>query len=63
MAANHHLHSRRAGIDVEFGEIVNDVKEYVADPDQFGLSKSRGPRLRIIIALDRNQRRHGREVV
>jgi hypothetical protein len=61
MTGNDDTNPRGAGVDIELREIVDDVDEYVAYPDQLGLTQARRPRLRIIIASDGNQRSHGGE--
>jgi len=63
MTGHDHAHPRGAGLDVEFREIVNDIDEDAAHPDQLRLAQARRPRLRVVVASDRNQGRHGGEFI
>jgi hypothetical protein len=58
-----HAHARGPWIDVEFGEIVNHVDEYVAHSDQFGVPQALGPGRGIIVAPDCDEGSHGGQVI
>ena len=57
MTGDNDADSGGTGVDIEFREIMDHVDEYVTHSDQLRLPEARGPRSRIVVASDGNQRR------
>ena len=63
VARHNHLHTCGMRLDVELRKIVDDVDERASDSNHLSFRQMGCPRLRVIIASDGNERRHGGKLI